>query len=334
MIKYVLLLLSLCWLLRGEAYNAAGHEISALIAFQLLNSSEREQVVAILRQHPRFQQDFDIPRKPEDPQQEEAWIFARASSWPDAPRDSEVFTPKLQKRYHRGRWHYTTKALIPEVFQNDSRLIERTLQKNRVTPTSDLQFDVIDAYKLNVSRAASQTLPDSERAIALTWIFHLLGDIHQPLHSTSFFTPTRFSQGDRGGNDIPTKENAHAQVRNLHNYWDWILSSRQSFNYNWKVAEKLKAQHVEAAEKSLEKMHIKDWVEESHALALSSVYTDLVMSWVLQNENRPGPMAPLVLTEDYYKQAKKVSEKQVTKAGYRLAKQIQLILAVAENSHR
>jgi hypothetical protein len=30
---------------------------------------------------------------------------------------------------------------------------------------------------------------DSERkAIALTWLFHLVGDIHQPLHTTKLFT--------------------------------------------------------------------------------------------------------------------------------------------------
>lgn len=328
------MLLCLCLIQPAQAYNAAGHEISALIAWQLLDDQERTQIVTILRQHPRFQQDFDLPRKPQKPDDQDAWVFARAASWPDAPRDRDKYTPKMQQRYHRGRWHYTNKALIPEVFKGNPRLLEQTLQKPKVKPVSDLQFDVVDAYKLNVTRAASQTLPESERAIALTWVFHLLGDIHQPLHSTSFFTPTRFSQGDRGGNDIPTKEDANATVRNLHNYWDWILSNRQSFNYNFKVAEKLALQHADAAVRSQSRMHINDWVAESHQLALSSVYTDLVMSWVLDNENKPGPMAPLVLTEDYYQQAKAVSEKQVVKAGYRLAKQLQLILAIQENGHR
>ncbi|WP_395376673.1 S1/P1 nuclease [Marinicella sp. W31] len=331
---YILLLLALYLCSPVQAYNAAGHEISALIAWELLDKAERQQIVAVLQQHPRFKQDFDLPRKPQDPEDQSAWIFARAASWPDAPRDREKYTPKMQKQYHRGRWHYTTKALIPEIYQGNSRLIERTLQKPRIKPSSEFQYDVIDAYKLNVERAASAQLADGERAIALTWVFHLLGDIHQPLHSTSFFTPERFVEGDRGGNDIPTKENAYAKVRNLHNYWDWILSNRHSFKYNLKVAEKLLADHADAGHSSIEKMDIETWVDESHAIALSSVYTDLVMTWVIENEKTLGPMAPLLLTEGYYQQAKKVSELQVARAGYRLAQAIRYILSKHKNGHQ
>jgi S1/P1 Nuclease len=45
-------------------------------------------------------------------------------------------------------------------------------------------------------------LNDGERkAIALAWLFHLVGDIHQPLHTAQLFT-TEYPQGDRGGNEI------------------------------------------------------------------------------------------------------------------------------------
>jgi len=36
------------------------------------------------------------------------------------------------------------------------------------------------------------------RAIALAWLFHLVGDIHQPLHTAQLFT-VDYPQGDRGG---------------------------------------------------------------------------------------------------------------------------------------
>jgi len=32
----------------------------------------------------------------------------------------------------------------------------------------------------------------------LTWLFHLIGDIHQPLHSTALFSTKLFPEGDRG----------------------------------------------------------------------------------------------------------------------------------------
>jgi len=39
------------------------------------------------------------------------------------------------------------------------------------------------------------------KAIALAWLFHLVGDIHQPLHTAQLFT-VDYPKGDRGGNEI------------------------------------------------------------------------------------------------------------------------------------
>ena len=40
---------------------------------------------------------------------------------------------------------------------------------------------------------------DAERkAIALAWLFHLVGDVHQPLHTAQLFT-IDYPNGDRGG---------------------------------------------------------------------------------------------------------------------------------------
>jgi hypothetical protein len=41
----------------------------------------------------------------------------------------------------------------------------------------------------------------ARKAIALAWLFHLVGDIHQPLHTAQLFT-VDYLQGDRGGNEI------------------------------------------------------------------------------------------------------------------------------------
>jgi hypothetical protein len=43
---------------------------------------------------------------------------------------------------------------------------------------------------------------DRERkTISLAWLFHLVGDIHQPPHTTQLFT-VEYPKGDRGGNEI------------------------------------------------------------------------------------------------------------------------------------
>jgi hypothetical protein len=59
---------------------------------------------------------------------------------------------------------------------------------------------------------------DSERkAVALAWLFHLVGDIHQPLHTAQLFT-VDFPQGDRGGNEICVRVTQVGQPMDLHRF--------------------------------------------------------------------------------------------------------------------
>jgi hypothetical protein len=53
---------------------------------------------------------------------------------------------------------------------------------------------------MNESVVKNQNDPE-RRAIALAWLFHLVGDIHQPLHTAQLFI-VDYPQRDRGGNEI------------------------------------------------------------------------------------------------------------------------------------
>jgi len=66
---------------------------------------------------------------------------------------------------------------------------------------------------------------DPERkAIALAWLFHLVGDIHQPLHTAQLFT-TDYPKGDRGGNEICVRVKEAEQPMDLHRFWDGVITS-------------------------------------------------------------------------------------------------------------
>ena len=41
----------------------------------------------------------------------------------------------------------------------------------------------------------------AKRGIALSWLFHLIGDVHQPLHAVQLFT-REYPKGDRSGGDF------------------------------------------------------------------------------------------------------------------------------------
>jgi hypothetical protein len=54
-------------------------------------------------------------------------------------------------------------------------------------------------------KTLSDTNADPElRAAQLSFLIHLIGDMHQPLHCASFFGPG-YPKGDRGGNDFYVK---------------------------------------------------------------------------------------------------------------------------------
>ena len=71
----------------------------------------------------------------------------------------------------------------------------------------------------NSATDANVNAADTTKAVALAWLLHLVGDIHQPLHCSSRVTPDEaLPRGDAGGNTFRLDDN-----RNLHGYWDRIL---------------------------------------------------------------------------------------------------------------
>jgi S1/P1 Nuclease len=62
------------------------------------------------------------------------------------------------------------------------------------------------------------------RAIALAWLFHLVGDIHQPLRTAQLFT-VEYPTGDRGGNQICVRVRQSGQPMDLHRFWDGVITS-------------------------------------------------------------------------------------------------------------
>jgi hypothetical protein len=76
-----------------------------------------------------------------------------------------------------------------------------------------------------VSESVVKNLNDPERrAIALASLFHLVGDIHQPLHTAQLFT-VDYPQRDRGGNEIFVRVKEAEQPMDLHRFWDGVITS-------------------------------------------------------------------------------------------------------------
>ena len=81
-----------------HAWSEGGHHLIAAIAFSLLTDQEQDELLAVLKQHPRFAEDFVPPDKLANDEERTRWIVGRAGYWPDVARK--------QPKYHRATWHY------------------------------------------------------------------------------------------------------------------------------------------------------------------------------------------------------------------------------------
>lgn len=105
----------------------------------------------------------------------------------------------------------------------------------------------------------NQKNPLAQREVALKFLIHLVGDLHQPLHVGR--------AEDQGGNLI--KLSFFKETTNLHTLWDTKLVDFQKYSYS-EYAEVLNRRPAEAYRKA-QQGSLENWFYESYAMA-SRIY--------------------------------------------------------------
>jgi hypothetical protein len=129
------------------------------------------------------------------------------------------------------------------------------------------------------------------------------------------FSVKLFPEGDRGGNSVKTKQNG-----NLHALWDGLLGRDEEFRGARNAALKLAA-NEELNRLGKQSQWVLDevaWRDESHAIAVDSVYTTEVID-LLRKMETAGSVEEISLSEDYLKAGGQIAERRVVQAGLRLA---------------
>ena len=192
----------ICLLFLGSAppalaWNAAGHRLVAVIAWQELSPATRQAIGAALAGHPDHGRWVERARSAEDVD-----VFAEAASWPDDIRNDRRFhdegreapTPPLPGLPDTARhkdWHYVD---LDDAGRARSGQIDRQIER--------------------LTQVLRSTAKNAEISNALPWLIHLVADIHQPLHVGR--------HGDEGGNrvEIENPFNQRLPFSSLHLYWD------------------------------------------------------------------------------------------------------------------
>ncbi len=149
---------------------------------------------------------------------------------------------------------------------------------------------------------------DTQRAVALRILLHVVGDIHQPLHAITRISHAH-PRGDRGGNDFHLGKNHIAP--NLHRYWDrggGLLSGNMNA-----MAVKDMAKAIETEWRCpVYDPDVMHWAETSHVIAIKQAYAI---------EEYATPSAA------YEHNTQRISQQQLAYAGCRLASLLNYLAA-------
>lgn len=301
-----LFLLPLCP--RVSAWSAPGHMIVASLAYDQLTEAERMKFDAILRAHTKYVTWKKMYPEAGLPELKfEKFAALLASLYPDEIRNHD--NPETFPE-----WHYIDYPLIPPDFP----------MKPAPTPGDDVLTGIAKSAK--AVHGLTKVFDTRTRAKMLSYLLHLVGDIHQPMHCETLFDEKMPEpEGDRGGNNAWVRHPGGGAIK-LHAFWDQLFGSGgQLFHpvpLTMILAAEHKAKELAAVLKRAALPELTEhttpvsWSLESRALAISDGWRRHKIPYGLTEA------AAVELPADYEQKAHAIADRQVVLAGYRLADQL------------
>ncbi len=131
--------------------------VIAAEAYQNLSPQIKAEAFAVLQSHP----DFEKWKKSYQPNANfdlSAYVFMRASTWPDEIR-------RHGNQYDHPNWHFIDYPLRPSSFP--------------LEPGPKLTDDVLYGIAQSEKVLRDTNAGVEQRAVSLSWLIHLIGDLHQ-----------------------------------------------------------------------------------------------------------------------------------------------------------
>lgn len=249
------------------AWNSMGHQLIAQIALDNLPPGYVKKLA-------KLNHEMDAVYPPRR--------LAQSASWMD------------EIRFHQNQW-FTHYHYDDRYFSDDKTPLPHQRGKHAV-------WAIRTAIK---TLESPQTTPFN-KAFSLRLLLHVVGDIHQPLHTIARVTK-QHPFGDQGGNDYSISS---PYGNSLHAFWDngggYLLNrNRHKYKQVLKTAKYIE-QRYPCAGLAVNQVNLNAWLKESREKAVRYIYLPL------HGKHR--------VVTGYTKKAQQLSEKQIALAGCRLAK--------------
>jgi hypothetical protein len=253
------------------AWGREGHRLTALVAEHYLTPETRAAIAQLLGKQ----------------------TLADVAPWADEYRSDHPETAP---------WHFVD---IPAAEQAYDRKRDCPLPPN--DPNSPWRDCVPDRILYFEGRLGDSSLSPQERAIALKFLVHLIGDIHQPFHALG---------DERGGNNILVNFLGSSQCDsyrcNLHGIWDDSMIDERHLSepkYTAALLQEIEDNHWERLAGGAPSA----WANISHKYAVDALVAN-------------GTVIP----RNYYEEEVKIVDAELALGGLRLARALNRILGTPD----
>jgi hypothetical protein len=259
------------------AWGAQGHRLVGLIAAERLTPVAKQNVAWLL----------------------DGQTLSDVSSWADTLTSDQVQT---------SYWHYLNIPPAATGYDRDRDCPKQPGVTEAGTRSDRWRDCVVDRIGYWEERLGDAKLDRADRATALKFIVHFIGDLHQPFHALGV---------GRGGNDVKVRVFGEANCGNdpakpfpcnLHSVWDTRLITRRTLEDGAYVRELRKV----ITAKGLGSLPVGTparWAEQSFRLAKAALVTP--------DTN---------IDEGYYRRHITVIDERLSLGGVRLAAELNRIL--------
>jgi len=258
----------------AQAYWEYGHESVARIAWLQMRPDTRAKVAALLRQG-------RLLETPECP----VATIEQASVWADCIK------PLGDRFAYAYSWHYQNvdvcKPFDLKAACKDGNCVSAQIERN-------------------ARLLADRKVPVRERLVALAFLTHFVGDLHQPMHAGD--------HQDLGGNKVAASYGIIAGRTNLHSIWDGWLAERAISTPPAGPAALL-AQVPLAERERIASGTVEDWSREMWGKA-----RDLAYKTLLPDPCGAAPAERLVMDEAEVRALIPAVREDIMEGGFRLAR--------------